>query len=256
MYTTLNLVIQTCIIAFGALAAATPATNNDHSLRLPRTLNADEMIHFDSKGHVEVVPRSDYLNYTGGVPIARPEQLYANFTVDVEEETNAEHKIEKRCKKQTVFTMKPAQTYVNWDVPMSGVVLAPPNSPASVSINEGFHIQNSLSSPPSLAINQIKQFMKLTFGISYSKSWTSSYKTGYTFSVPAGKFGVVVINPLTTRHSGYVDMGCIGQAKRTEFFGESYQPKAYSNMEWVEGLIGLCVGDTYPLHKCFGEGTL
>ncbi|POS87015.1 hypothetical protein EPUL_003606, partial [Erysiphe pulchra] len=219
--------------------AATPATKNDPS-RIGHILSADEMIHIDSKGRVEVVLRSEYLKYTGGVPIANVEQRYANFTLDTEEEAETQHKIEKRCKKQTVFTMKPTQTYVNWDVPISGVVLAPPNSAVSIGISEGFNIQNSLSSAPSAALNKIKGFMKLVFGVSYGKSWTSSYRSGYTFSVPAGKFGAVVINPLTTRHSGYVDMGCIGQGKRTEFSGESYHSKSNSKMEWVEGLIGLC----------------
>ncbi|RKF53255.1 putative celp0028 effector like protein [Erysiphe neolycopersici] len=256
MYTTFAIIIQTCILAFGATAAATPATINGPSSNIQHILAADEMIHFNSKGNVEVVKRSEYLKYTGGVPIATPEQRYVNFTIDTEEEAETQHKIEKRCQKQTIFTMKPTQTYVNWDVPMSGIVLAPPDSTASLDINEGFTIENSLVSTQTLASGKIRNFMKHSFGTSFSKSWTTSSSHSYYFTVPPGKFGAIVINPLTTRHSGYVDIGCIGQAKRTEFSGESYRPKSYSDKEWVEGLIGVCVGDTFPLRKCFGEGTL
>lgn len=67
----------------------------------------------------------------------------------------------------------------------------------------------------------------------------------------------MVSNPATTRHSGRVDIGCIAEATDTTYFtADSYSSKAYGGLSWVEGTITLCTGDTYPLPRCSGEGTL
>jgi hypothetical protein len=103
----------------------------------------------------------------------------------------------------------------------------------------------------------VDAFLSTTFSISYTETWSSSYAAAYTFSIPTGKYGAVVSNPSTTRHSGYVDIGCIAEgATRTTFMADSYSSKSYDSLAWVDGVIQLCTGDTFPLPRCTGDGTL
>ncbi|KAI6248624.1 hypothetical protein HI914_03311 [Erysiphe necator] len=252
---TLTIIIQAAILAIEATATA-PAIADKPSTRLKHILDANDVIVFDSKGRVEVVTRSESLKIIGDVPVAKAEQRYTNFTLETEERMQTEHKIEKRCKNQAVFTMKPAETYVNWDVVMSGVVRAPPHSSASINVGSGYWISNSLSVSIPWTFDVVKDYLSSTMGLSYGRSWTTTYSSGYTFMIPPGKYGAIVSNPIATRHSGHMDLGCIGNSKRVEFSGESYRTKSYSDMTWVEGIIGLCLGDTYPLPRCLGNGTL
>lgn len=219
-----------------------------------RVLSADEMLFFTSDGRVETIKRINYREHTEGVAVATNIQHNYNFTTDFD--GNTAPKIEKRCAVHKVWTLKPTERYVDWDIPMTEVVQAPPDSSVDLAVTEGFSMGNSLSVTTASTIEIVESFFSQSLGINHSKQWTLTYSTGYKFKLPPGKFGAVVINPMTTRHSGYLDIGCVGRAKRTEFSGESYESKSYSDNTWFEGLIGLCIGDTYPLHKCFGEGIL
>lgn len=231
-------------------------TTNASAVKNPpasNILTADDVILLNN-GQVEVVTRSDLVAYTKDIPIASAADRYVNFQADNTE--NADHQIEKRCAKETVWKLATPETYLGWDVPMSGVIRAPAHTDASVNIVSGYWIGNSLSVSSSSAFELVEKFLSTTLGISYSKSLTTTYSAGYTFSIPAGKYGAIVTNPLLTRHSGTVDIGCVGNSKRVEFTGESFQSKSYSSMKWVEGIIGLCLGDSYPLQRCLGNGTL
>ncbi|RKF81715.1 putative celp0028 effector like protein [Golovinomyces cichoracearum] len=284
MHSTMITMVR-AIIVFSIATSVSSATTSSSSSssssssfsslsEIKNELSPDEMIFFGREGRIQVIRRSEYATYTQGITIATAEQHYVNITnntggMSTDKTKQLHHraaeeidrdseglKIQKRCQQHQVFTMKPVETYVDWDIPMSGVLLAPSDSPASVSVNEGFSITNSFSASASANFKFIKDFMKSTFDVSNTRSWTATSMGDYKFSVPPGKFGAIVINPITIRHSGHLDIGCIGQTKRTEFSSESYQSKKYSDMLWIEGLIGLCVGDTYPLKMCFGEGTL
>lgn len=91
---------------------------------------------------------------------------------------------------------------------------------------------------------------------SWSETWTSSYQSTISFPVPKGKYGAIVSNPFTTRYTGRVDIGCIGYPSESyEFQADAYTSRSYGEMDWVDGVISLCTGDTYPLQKCIGEGT-
>lgn len=135
-------------------------------------------------------------------------------------------------------------------------VLHATSASTTVSVTEGYSITNTISVGVSATFDIISDYLSTTFNINYSESWASSYSAAYTFSIPQGKYGVVVSNPLTTRHSGFVDIGCIGESERTYFQGDSYNSKAYGGLSWVDGTISLCTGDTYPVPMCLGGGTL
>lgn len=220
-----------------------------------RLLSADEMIIYSNEGRTKVVPRAPLTTYIGDVALATPEQHHGGLKEVAKREAKS-HRIQKRCEKREVFTLLPTEKYVNWDVPMSGVIHAPADSDVAISVSSGNMISNKLRVSTSEAFDVIKYFLLKTVGVSYTKSWTKKYVTKYSFIVPAGRYGAIVLNPLTTRHSGFMDTGCIGNIKRTEFSWESYETKDYSKMKWVDGIISLCLGDTYPLPRCLGNGTL
>ena len=225
----------------------------------PRMLTEDDVILYGKNGRVEVMKRSEY-----SVIAATDNPFYdasnappSNVTVYKASTTNElpTRALGARCSKETVFTMNPVETFLNWDVLMSQVVKAN-TAGTSVSVTEGFSIDNSISVSESATLSTIDQFLSTTFSISYTETWSSSYAAAYTFSIPTGKYGAVVSNPSTTRHSGYVDIGCIAEATRTTFTADSYTSKSYDSLAWVDGVISLCTGDSFPLPRCLGGGTL
>ncbi|CCU77080.1 CELP0028 Effector like protein [Blumeria hordei DH14] len=251
-----------------ALAAMIPeaAIDTKETLELPsilsviplQNLTQDDVIIYGLHNQVKVISRSELQSIMGDIPIATEEQHNKNLTSLVPDFTETEpcRTIAKRCPKETVWSMNPVEVFLNWDVPVSNVVLAPPSNSVSLNINQGFSIGNSIKTSVSTNIKAIKNFLSSSFSVGFSKQWTTAYSAGYRFSIPPGKYGVIVSNPLTTRHSGFMDVGCIGQAERTEFLSDTYQGKDFSDMSWVEGVIGLCVSDSYPVKRCLGSGMI
>ncbi|KAI0991955.1 hypothetical protein K3495_g16231 [Podosphaera aphanis] len=235
-------------------SSSQPSSNTNHEL------TADNMILFGINGEVNVVSRAEFEQSTNRAPIATAEQHNAKnpkyATQGKREVDEATPDVEKRCPKHTVWTLNPAETFYDWDIPMSTVIHAPKNDAALVNVDSGYWVGNSLAVSTSASLDSVKKFLFNNFGLSVTSSWTTTYSTSYGFKIPPGKYGAVVSNPLTTRHSGYMDEGCIGSAKRTEFSSDSFQSKSHGGVSWVQGTIGLCIGDTYPLARCYGNGTL
>jgi hypothetical protein len=228
-----------------------------------RILTEDDVILYGRNGRVEVMKRSEY-----SVIAATDSPFYnadnappANATVYKATSSSTTDELPTRalgarCSTETVFTLNPVETFLNWDVLMSRVVKANTDG-TTVSITEGFSISNSISVSASATVSLVEQFLSTTFSISYTETWASSYAAAYTFSIPTGKYGAVVSNPSTTRHSGFVDIGCIAEgATRVSFQGDSYTSMSYDSLAWVDGVIQLCTGDTFPLPRCTGSGTL
>lgn len=93
--------------------------------------------------------------------------------------------------------------------------------------------------------------------IDYSTSWETSQSQEFSAEVPAGKYGAFVTNAWTNRESGNVWEGTIGgEGSLTYYQADSFESKNYGDLSWVDGVISLCTGDTFPLNRCVGEGTL
>ncbi|KAF8859174.1 hypothetical protein BDZ45DRAFT_714175 [Acephala macrosclerotiorum] len=222
-----------------------------------RNLTENEIIIWGSNGRVEVMNKSDFallasqsslsFNLTAPTPTSLNKTLSNN--------TLPSRSLSARCSTETIFTMNPVESFLNWDVPMSSILKAN-TATTTVSVTEGYTITNTVSVGVSTSLTLVEKYLSTTFSINYSEAWASSYSAAYAFTIPQGKYGVVVSNPLTTRHSGFVDIGCVGEAERTYFQGDSYSSKAYGGLSWVDGTISLCTGDTYPVPMCNGDGTL
>jgi hypothetical protein len=227
---------------------------------IPRALSEDEIIVFGKGGRVEVMNKTSY------ALLSSPESPVFNLTsstpTTISTIQNAASKrspgtgtVDARCSKETIYSMNPVSSFLNWDVIMSSVVHASTGD-ASVAVTAGYSITNTIDVSVSTSLTLIENYLSTTYSIDYSQSWSSSYSAGYTFTVPSGKYGAVVSNPLTTRHSGSVDIGCVGYAETTTFQADSYSSKSYGDLSWVEGTISLCTSTSYPMPMCIGSGTL
>lgn len=148
----------------------------------------------------------------------------------------------------------PQNRFLGWDVLMSSVVQG---APTQITVGTGYEISNSISVGVSTEFELVKDFLSASMSVNYENSWTSSQTQQFMAEVPAGKYGAFVSNPWTTRASGNVFKGTIGgEGSLTYYQGDSFEEKGYGNMKWVDGAISLCVGDSFPLKRCLGEGTL
>ena len=238
--TLINLLLSSTLISAAALK--------------PRLLSADEVIVYSNTGRVEVMKKADYIALSA-LPSRPVDFVQTNGTLFNSTETAPASK-NKRCTSKSVVYQDPAQYFQNWDVPMSSVVSAK-NSPATVAVTAGYEISNSLSVSAGADFSIVKDILSVSYSVDYSQSWTSTYSAQYTFEIPVGKYGAVVSNPTTTRRSGKVYKGCLGeQHLSSTFSGDSYSSRAFGGMSWVDGVISLCTGDNFPLMRCIGEGRL
>lgn len=232
---------------------------------VPRALGEHDIIIFGN-GRMEVwnktsynllsAPHNPIFNLTSPPPTGTFNGTFGHHhNGTMGDHNRTEVAVSKRCSKETIWHLDPVSTFLNWDVIMSSVVNAGAND-ATVAVTSGYSITNSLGVSSTTELSLVKDFLSTSFTIDYEQSWQSSYSAGYTFTVPAGKYGAVVSNPMTTRHSGSVDVGCVGAAVTSTFQSDSYSSKSYGDLAWVTGTISLCTSDSYPMKMCNGDGTL
>jgi hypothetical protein len=161
-------------------------------------------------------------------------------------------KLSKRDDK--IILANPNSRFLGWDVQMSQIVKG---APTQISVTSGFTIANAISVGVGVDITFIEKFLSASVSVDYTKTWTSQQSQMFRAEVPEGKYGAFVSNPWTNRASGFVWTGSIGGDGTLEpWQADSFDDKKYDSMEWVDGVISLCVGDEFPLKRCVGEGTL
>ncbi|KAF7908732.1 uncharacterized protein EAF01_004487 [Botrytis porri] len=222
---------------------------------VPRHLDESKIILFGQDGRTEIMDKAEFWKLHHGSDITQvPAPLVGyNGTSG----GNPPSSVAKRgCKSNSVIRENPDKKFLNWDVPMSSVVKAGTTT-STVAVTQGYSIANSIAVSEGATFTLIKDYLQTNYGITYTDTWTSTYTAAYTYTVPAGKYGAVVSNPYTLRKSGYVDTGCIGQPSDTSTYqADSYSSQAFGGLSWVSGTISLCTGNTYPLPRCIGSGTL
>lgn len=134
-------------------------------------------------------------------------------------------------------------------------------APVTLAIQSGQMIANSVTTGVSSDVTLIEDFLSLTTSISYQHTTTSTITGTVTMTIPKGKWGAIVSNPLTHRSRGYVFNGEPGNGGTFEYYqADSYEDTSYTygegKLEWVKGVVTTCLGDGYPLKRCEGEGSL
>lgn len=222
----------------------------------PIAITADDVILY-GKGRFSVMKRSemaelDAARQSGVVP-PKPGYLDDSLFTYTGNETNT-LSAPKTKRDTTLIIPGPNSRFLGWDVQMSQVVKG---APTSISVSSGFSISNSISVGVSTQISLVKDFLSVSMSIDYSQSWQSTQSQQFQASVPEGKYGAFVSNPWTKRASGNIWTGTIGgEGTLTYYQADSFEAKKFDTMEWVDGVISLCTGDTFPLKRCLGEGTL
>ncbi|RMZ72239.1 celp effector like [Pyrenophora seminiperda CCB06] len=154
----------------------------------------------------------------------------------------------------TIILPKPNTRFLGWDVQMSAVVKG---APTTISVSQGFTIGNSITVGVSSMLTIVKDYLSVTMSTDYSRSWSSIQTQTFMAPVPAGKYGAFVSNAWTTRASGNVWTGTVGGGGDiVPYQADSFSPKQYGDMSWVDGVISLCIKDTFPMPRCLGAGTL
>ena len=221
-------------------------------------LRSDDVVLYGN-GRYQIVKRTELeeleaYRKNGTVP-PTPGSLMVNLITSSgsESETKPNSPIKKRDG-VAIFMPAPDSRFLGWDVQMSQVVRG---APTTISVSSGYDISNSISVGTSASLTLVENFLSTSFSIDYSQSWTSSQSQQFSGAVPAGKYGAFVSNPWTNRKSGKLFEGRIGsEGTLTEYIADSFEDKSFGQMSWVDGVISLCIGDTFPLPRCLGEGTL
>jgi hypothetical protein len=243
MYFTQALILAGTVV----LVSAAPA---------PIAVGADDVILYGN-GRLSILKRSDFADLeaarTAGTAPPKPGYLDETLTTYTGNDTNRPT-LQLNKRDATLIIPNPNTRFLGWDVQMSQVTKG---APTSISVSSGYSISNTISVGTSSSLTLVKDFLSVSMSVDYSHSWQSTQSQVFQASVPEGKYGAFVSNPWTNRASGNVWTGTIGgEGSLTPYQGDSFESKKFDNMEWVDGVISLCTGDSFPLKRCLGEGTL
>ncbi|KAI9641872.1 hypothetical protein NHQ30_009739 [Ciborinia camelliae] len=223
----------------------------------PRVLDHTHLILTGDNGRTEVVDKAEFFAKHFATYGEAPGPIPAyNETLDQELTASINATLSKRgqCHYSVVLTAYPDNRFLGWDVPMSKVVVTK-EAQALIAATSGKTIANALGVDAGTSFTLIANWLTASFGINYTKTWTSAYQVGYTFTLLAHSVGAVVSNPWTLRKSGHVDYGCVGHwGTRVHYSGDSFTDNKYDDLNWVSGTVSLCSSSQYPLKRCLGAG--
>jgi hypothetical protein len=229
---------------------------------LPRVIQPYEVLLYGN-GRMEVVHETvyqamldadDLFNVNTTTPTDRP---LSGTDIEIVDDGNGTSPIDARCTWYEATQITQTQDFIDWDVPMSSVVQGDNNGKTTIAVTAGYTIANSISISVQSKWTMAKDFLETTFGISYTKTWTSSYATAYTFGITPGKYGVVVSRPRVTRRIGRTLAGCVGSMSTTSTFtADAHYQGSFNSLNWVQGAITTCERNSYPVARCLGSGNI
>ncbi|EEU35389.1 uncharacterized protein NECHADRAFT_100788 [Fusarium vanettenii 77-13-4] len=222
-------------------------------------LQPDEVILY-GEGRMEVVHESVYHSLIASDGISEdipevPEAFPAPSHPFKAPKSSNDNSLSKRqCDLTTAVVTDRTQTFVDWDVQMSPVIIGTGDG-ITVSVTSGYSVSNSVSVSGGADWTVVKDKLGLSFGVDYSRTWTSSASINIAAKVADGYSGVMITKPIKTRKYGRVLKGCIGsQTESGTFSADSFEEKEYAGIKWVSGAITLCSKKEFPLSRCTGSG--
>lgn len=158
------------------------------------------------------------------------------------------------CDLTTAVITDQTQTFVDWDVQMSPVVIGT-GSGMDVSVMSGYTVSNSISVSAGLDLSLVKDKLGSSVGVDYTRTWTTQTAVTVKGTVADGYSGVMITKPIKTRKSGRVLKGCLGsQTQEGTFAADSLDDGSYAGVKWVSGAITMCTKKEFPLSRCSGSG--
>jgi hypothetical protein len=168
--------------------------------------------------------------------------------------TGSQFRPRDSCDLTTAVITDKTQTFVDWDVQMSPVVIGTGNG-MDVSVSSGYTVGNSISVSVGLDLSLIKDKLGGSAGIDYTRTWSTQTVVTVKGTVANGYSGVMITKPIKTRKTGRVLKGCLGsQTEAGTFSADSYEDGSYSGVKWVSGAITMCSKKEFPLSRCSGSG--
>ncbi|PSN69495.1 hypothetical protein BS50DRAFT_522086 [Corynespora cassiicola Philippines] len=179
---------------------------------------------------------------------------FLNFTLSKEDEEHVALAKRQNCYNRAVVT-ETTQNFVDWDVQMSPVVCAV--GAMTINVLEGYSVSNGVSVSAGMDYTWIADKLKSSFGVDFTRTWTTTTSITTTGTVPDGNCGCMIWKPLTTRRYGSVMEGCIGNLKKTgTFMADDRGNGQYNGVKWIAGARSMCYkrGTNPPVSRCQGSG--
>ncbi|KAE8378995.1 hypothetical protein BDV26DRAFT_260377 [Aspergillus bertholletiae] len=235
-------VLLASLCANSALTMALPADQ----------ASADKAILILGDGTTKTIERKDLESHLNGIPLEPPtDNLPRSFKSD------GFTGLQKRGDSQFIIPL-PDQEFLGWDIAMSPITHAN-GADATVSIAAGQSVANSISVGTSFTAT-VEKWLQIGASINYQDTVTNTLTGTATMTIPKGRWGAIVSNPLTHRRRGYVFSGAPGKGQYEYFQADSFDRQSVTyqqaKLDWVRGVITSCLGDGYPLKMCNGQGEL
>lgn len=182
---------------------------------------------------VEVVHGSIYraLMTSQGISPDAPEVDEAAFLKSPSaNHNNSNLHIREDCDFTTSVVTDSTQTFIDWDVQMSPVVIGT-GSGIDVSVSSGYSVSNAVSASAGIDLTFIKDKLGASGGIDYTRTWTTQTAVNTKGTVANGYSGVMVTKPVKTRKTGRALKGCIGsETEAGTFQADSYDEGSYGEL--------------------------
>ncbi|RAL16363.1 uncharacterized protein BO97DRAFT_131764 [Aspergillus homomorphus CBS 101889] len=224
----------------------------------PALCGPDEAVIFLTNGSTTTVKKADLASHLQGLTFLSSEAS-DNALPQLIKANASSPNMAKRGSSAELIIPLPDQDFLGWDVAMSTIVHAN-QAAATVAIQSGQSIANSITTGASADFTLVKDFLSMSTSISYQETATSTVTGTVTMTIPANKWGAIVSNPLTHRKRGYVFTGGPGGGQFEYYQADSFTDASFKleggTLSWVKGVVTTCLGDTYPLARCVGDGSL
>ncbi|GKT97521.1 hypothetical protein CT0861_03173 [Colletotrichum tofieldiae] len=198
-----------------------------------------------------------------GILMEKPaiDEEWLNFVPEPVNETAAELSARQiRCSPTSSFVIDKEQRFVDWDVQMSPVTLGA-GSGILVRVESGWTVSNAVAVSAGIDSKWLKDKLTASFGVSYTRTWTSVTSFSHQTTIAAGFRGVFISQPWTNRKYGRTFQGCPGSMVQTgTFMADSHEEGSYDNARWVSGQITACIKRYGPkqvgtrMTRCNGSG--
>ncbi|OLN87406.1 hypothetical protein CCHL11_09590 [Colletotrichum chlorophyti] len=193
-----------------------------------------------------------------GISLEAPEidHDWLNFTAPDKIDANIEAR--DSCSNTVATVTDKTERFLDWDVQMSPVVIGAGNTGIDMYISSGWSVSNAVTVSPGLSNGALKTYLGVSFGVDYTKTWTTTTTLQYKVTVLSGQAGVWVTQPWTTRRYGRQLRGCPGSFTTIgTWMADSHDDGSYGNAKWVSGIITSCikgVPQNGGLTRCHGSG--
>ncbi|KAJ5103582.1 hypothetical protein N7532_004111 [Penicillium argentinense] len=220
-------------------------------------LPADKAVLLLNDGSARTIDKKDLSANLPGVSLSPPTNSLPQVLETGSIDSLPTRHLSKRSGAQFIIPL-PDEQFLGWDIPMSTIVHAN-EADATVAMAQGQFIANSISVGTSFTAT-VEKFLQIGTTINYQWTETATLTGTVTMTIPKNKWGAIISNPLTYRKSGYVFSGQPGNGQYEHFQADSFTQDTYSygqnSLSWVKGVVTTCLGDSYPLKRCLGEGEM